>query len=535
MSLAENLLNSISENNSSNSRIAGSGSDEPHIVVDETRTIRVPDSLKTIAVKGDKDVETVTIDCIRYWDGFDLSTFSVYLNYTLPNGKDGTYVPESITINDNTFSFEWVISRAFTIYSGQITFWIVAKKLNSDGTLNKQWGSFKNSECSIADGGSDEIYDPSKPEDVDLVGQVILSISRAEQAAKEAEEAASVAESFAEMAENGMRGPKGDKGEKGDKGDKGDKGEPGIQGEKGEKGDVGEQGERGYRGFQGLQGEPGPKGEKGDTGSQGPQGEKGPQGEQGPKGPQGEKGEKGDQGNITIDGNTELKFFVGTKEDYEKLSDDVKKSNLFAIITDDPEDGSLIGKINGFLDGSIPVPSAEKATVAEQATMAEQATSDGNGENITQTYVRKDEQKVYNKPFIGYGKEITKGTEISLGLFPDDVDLDKVVGIGIELQIGTRSLFFRLSGGKTNPSTLNSTNGRQEVPFNLSSVTGLDGNEFQIGFMDVILWLASNKNMYLTFEKGGLASYKTSDLSNPAVFELEDGELVLKNICYWFA
>ena len=257
MSLAENLLNSIPDNNS-NSRIAGSGSDEPHIVVDETRTIKVPDSLKTIAVKGDKDVETVTIDCIRYWDGHDLSNFDVFLNYTLPNGDDGTYVPKSITRTEDTFSFEWVISRAFTLYSGQLTFWIVAKKLNSDGTLYKQWSSFKNSECSIADGGSDEIYDPSKPEDVDLVGQVIASISRAEQAAQAAEEAAGVAESFAEMAENGMRGPKGDKGDKGEKGDKGDKGDTGIQGEKGEKGDVGEQGERGYRGFQGLPGEQGP-------------------------------------------------------------------------------------------------------------------------------------------------------------------------------------------------------------------------------------------------------------------------------------
>lgn len=422
MSLAENLLNSISENNNSNSRIAGSGSDEPHIVVDETRTIRVPDSLKIIAVKGDKDVETVTIDCIRYWDGFDLSTFSVYLNYTLPNGDDGTYVPKSITINDDTFSFEWVISRAFTLYSGQLTFWIVAKKLNADGTLNKQWSSLKNSECSIADGGSDEIYDPSKPEDDDLVGQVIASISRAEQAAQAAEEAAGVAESFAEMAENGMRGPKGDKGAKGEKGDKGDKGDPGIQGPKGEKGDAGEQGERGYRGFQGLPGE---------------------------QGPQGEKGDKGDPGNVTIDGNTELKFFVGTQEDYENLSSDVKKENLFAIITDDPDDGGLIDKINGFLDGSIPVPFAtsadsantavnaetsEYALIAGSADSAEKATKDGNGENIAETYVRKDEQK----KFFVYGNEPTKisiGTAIPVCSIGANKSLNDVIGISCGIKV----------------------------------------------------------------------------------------------------
>ena len=308
MSLAENLLNSISDNNNSNSRIAGSGSDEPHIVVDETRTIRVPSSLKTIAVKGDKEVETVTIDCIRFWDGHDLSNFDVFLNYTLPNGDDGTYVPESITRNDDTFSFDWVIGREITIYSGQLVFWIVAKKLNADETLDKQWSSFKNSECSIADGGSDEIYDPTKPEDVDLVGQAISAAKKAKESAELAEDAAAVAEGFAKIAEAGMRGPAGEKGEKGDKGDKGDKGEPGVKGEKGDKGEPGEQGEQGARGLQGIPGVQGIKGDKGD------------------------KGDQGEPGNITITG-TELKFFTGTQAEYNALSAE-EKENLFAIIVD---------------------------------------------------------------------------------------------------------------------------------------------------------------------------------------------------------
>lgn len=208
MSLAENLLNSIPTN--SNSRIAGSGSEEPHIVVDATRTIIVPDSLKTIAVKGDKDVETVTIDCIRYWDGNDLSTFSVYLNYTLPNGEDKTYVPASINVADDTISFDWLIGRDITIYSGQLKFWIVAKKLNEDGTLDKQWGSFKNSDCSIADGGSDEIYDPSKPEDVDLVGQAISAAERAKKSEENAKKSEEEARKNAERAEQAISNLKTD-------------------------------------------------------------------------------------------------------------------------------------------------------------------------------------------------------------------------------------------------------------------------------------------------------------------------------------
>lgn len=201
MSLAENLLNSIPTN--SNSRIAGSGSDEPHIVVDATRTIIVPDSLKTIAVKGDKDVETVTIDCIRYWDGNDLSEFSVSLMYELQDGKERQYTPKKITKNDaeGTFSFDWVIGKEVTRNSGGITFWIVAQKLDGNGTLLLQWSSFKNSDCSIADGGFDEIYDPDNEEDRDLVQKAINAASMAERAASSAEESKKAASTSATNAE----------------------------------------------------------------------------------------------------------------------------------------------------------------------------------------------------------------------------------------------------------------------------------------------------------------------------------------------
>lgn len=205
MSLAENLLNSIPTN--SNSRIAGSGSDEPHIVVDATRTIIVPDILKTIAVKGDKDVETVTIDCIRYWDGNDLSEFSVSLMYELQDGKERQYTPKKITKNDaeGTFSFDWVIGKEVTRNSGGITFWIVAQKLDGNGTLLLQWSSFKNSDCSIADGGFDEIYDPDNEEDRDLVQRAINAASMAERAASSAEIAKGAASTSATNAEESAK------------------------------------------------------------------------------------------------------------------------------------------------------------------------------------------------------------------------------------------------------------------------------------------------------------------------------------------
>lgn len=221
---------------------------------------------------------------------------------------------------------------------------------------------------------------------------------------------------------------------------------------------------------------------------------------QGPEGPQGPRGPQGAPGNITIDGNTELKFFVGTQEDYEKLSDDVKKSNLLAIITDDPEDGSLIAKINGFLDGSIPVPSAEKA---------EQATSDGNGENIAQTYVRKDkltdgtvaakraicngagenidetyvrknEEKLYSLGF-GYAPWGKGSTTTLYNISEIERPLEDIIGVGLWMRFSDDShpdyeANFHLSGGRSMNYIENLVKDRKEIYFSLlSSAITADG------------------------------------------------------------
>ena len=172
MSLAENLLNSLPENAYEMPRIGGSAIEEEHIVVRENREIYVPNDLKVIAVEGDKDIETVTIDCVRYWDGKDLSAFDIYINFKLPNGDEGTYIPEKLTVQESIFSFDWVIGREVTAYVGKITFWIVAKLKDDDGKDIYQWGSFQNSDCSIARGGG-EIYIQETTSEKDELVQTI--------------------------------------------------------------------------------------------------------------------------------------------------------------------------------------------------------------------------------------------------------------------------------------------------------------------------------------------------------------------------
>jgi hypothetical protein len=194
MSLAENLLNSLDETAYKNSRIAGIEPEEAHIVVGQDRVIIVPNNLKTIAVKGDKDIETVTFDCVRFWDENDLSTFAIYINYILPNGDEGTYIPQISTKAEDIFTFDWQIGSEITYAQGKLTFWIVAKLTDDNANLVKQWSSFQNSECSIAQGG-DKIYVPEKQEDKDVISQAIsVSTNAANEAKKYAEKAQEVAQ-----------------------------------------------------------------------------------------------------------------------------------------------------------------------------------------------------------------------------------------------------------------------------------------------------------------------------------------------------
>ena len=75
--------------------------EEPHIVINNDRSITVPDVLKNVAVQYDHDIETVTFDCPRYWDGNDLSGMKIMINFIKPLGDQGTYVCKPATIDQS--------------------------------------------------------------------------------------------------------------------------------------------------------------------------------------------------------------------------------------------------------------------------------------------------------------------------------------------------------------------------------------------------------------------------------------------------
>lgn len=150
MSQAENLLNTLS----SAGQLANSF-DEAHIVIDNKRIIAVPDKLKRLAVQYDHDIETVTFDCPRYWDGIDMSEMSIYINYLRYDTYAGSYKAQNVTVdsrNSTKMHFDWTISRNVTQVIGKLTFLVCIRKTDESGNEVNHWNSELCKDCYISAG-----------------------------------------------------------------------------------------------------------------------------------------------------------------------------------------------------------------------------------------------------------------------------------------------------------------------------------------------------------------------------------------------
>lgn len=153
MSQADELLNSLSEEDIM--PLLSNPDTEPHIVIGEDRIVAVPEELKRIAVQYDHDVETVTFDCPRYWDGLDMSELSIYINYRRKDKVKGCYRAENIVVdadNDRIMHFDWTISRNVSLTVGPIQFLVCVRKADEDGYEKNHWNSELNEEMYVSEG-----------------------------------------------------------------------------------------------------------------------------------------------------------------------------------------------------------------------------------------------------------------------------------------------------------------------------------------------------------------------------------------------
>lgn len=176
MSQADTLLSSVFDNPSYSGE--AQWSNEEHIVIDSDRFVTVPEKLQRIAVQHDHDIETVTFDCPRYWDGHDMSQMTVYVNYLRPDGVVGCYACRELridTTDSNIIHFNWTVSRHATTAKGHLTFLVCIKNVDNNGTEINHWNSELNREITISEGlECEEILYEMYP---DVITQLLTGIN----------------------------------------------------------------------------------------------------------------------------------------------------------------------------------------------------------------------------------------------------------------------------------------------------------------------------------------------------------------------
>ena len=182
MSQADILL-ANSEEESSGYAYPMDSSKEEHIVIKPDRYIVVPESLRKIAVQHDHNSETVTFDCPKYWDGVDMSTKKIYINYMRADEVPGSYMcsPDTngdvVTTTDpkdpSMMHFTWKLSGHVTAVNGIISFLVCIKEATNTGKESFHWNTELCQELKISKGfETDEMY--SEPQNADVITQILL-------------------------------------------------------------------------------------------------------------------------------------------------------------------------------------------------------------------------------------------------------------------------------------------------------------------------------------------------------------------------
>lgn len=137
MSQAEDLLNSLADD--------GSWIDmNNHIVIGSDRYWVVPEDVKKIAVENDHNIETITFDCPRYWDGRDMSQMRVYINYMRADDEKGADLATNVVVDeedDTIMHFNWTITGHLSAVQGPVTTLVCIQKVAEDGTEERHWNS----------------------------------------------------------------------------------------------------------------------------------------------------------------------------------------------------------------------------------------------------------------------------------------------------------------------------------------------------------------------------------------------------------
>ena len=129
--------------------------EKQYIVINQDRSVAVPESLRKLGVKGDHKVNTVSFRCPRFWNGWDLTELTVYINYQRSDSEKGSAIAEKVTVNtedENIVIIDWLVKSHVTKVVGSVVISVCAKSTDEEGNENVHWNSESDKTTYISDG-----------------------------------------------------------------------------------------------------------------------------------------------------------------------------------------------------------------------------------------------------------------------------------------------------------------------------------------------------------------------------------------------
>lgn len=124
------------------STVGGSSSDPSWLIIDhDFRTIDIPSNKKLLGVTSDERINYLDFKGPQYYEGSDLSTFSIRVVYLNARGESDIYVAPEVNVVDGELQFTWEVGRHACLYSGNVQFIVQAVLTDSEGYILKKYNT----------------------------------------------------------------------------------------------------------------------------------------------------------------------------------------------------------------------------------------------------------------------------------------------------------------------------------------------------------------------------------------------------------
>lgn len=116
--------------------------DHVQFIIDKNlRIISIPSEGTVAGVVGDKNVNRINFKMDRYYNGFDMSTFVVRINYINSKDNPNYYVVDDLTIEDDYILFTWLLDSDATYRNGNVNFVVKFLKCDTSGAIKQAFNT----------------------------------------------------------------------------------------------------------------------------------------------------------------------------------------------------------------------------------------------------------------------------------------------------------------------------------------------------------------------------------------------------------